>query len=178
MEASRYLVRVASLAAALALAAAAATASSAAAASTHFTGTLADGATWIADVPSDWNGMLLLYSHGFGPLIAADAPDPASAAALLARGYALAGSSYDPNGSWWALQSAVRDQFQTIDAATANALPHAPNRVLAVGSSMGGLDQRARGASRAPVTSTARSRRAESSPAGSSSTTTSSTAST
>jgi hypothetical protein len=76
--------------------------------------TLADGATWIADVPSDWNGVLLLYSHGFGPLTAADAPDPASAAALLDRGYALAGSSYDPNGSWWALQSAVRDQFQTI----------------------------------------------------------------
>ena len=106
---------------------------------THFSGTLADGATWIADVPSDWNGVLLLYSHGFGPLIAADAPDPASAAALLDRGYALAGSSYDPNGSWWALQNAVRDQFQTIDAATANALPHAPSRVIAVGSSMGGL---------------------------------------
>ena len=33
----------------------------------------------------------------------------------------------------------MRDQFQTIDAATANALPHAPSRVLAVGSSMGGL---------------------------------------
>ena len=139
MKASRYLVRVASLAAGLALAAAAATASPAAAASTHFSGTLADGATWVADVPSNWNGVLLLYSHGFGPLAAADAPDPGSAAALLDRGYALAGSSYDPNGSWWALQNAVRDQFQTIDAATANALPHVPSRVIAVGSSMGGL---------------------------------------
>ena len=127
MKASRNLVRVASLAAGLALAATAATALPAAAATTtHFSGTLADGATWIADVPSDWNGVLLLYSHGFGPLTAADAPDPASAAALLDRGYALAGSSYDPNGSWWALQDAVHDQFQTIDAATANALPHAP----------------------------------------------------
>jgi hypothetical protein len=136
----RYLVRVASLAAGLALAAAAATASPAgAAAATHYTGTLADGATWIADVPSEWNGVLLLYSHGFGPLVAADAPDAASLAALLARGYALAGSSYDPNGSWWALQSAVRDQFQTIEAARASALPHAPGRVIAVGTSMGGL---------------------------------------
>jgi alpha-beta hydrolase superfamily lysophospholipase len=139
VNASRYLVRVASLAAALAVSAAAATASPAAAATAHFSGTLADGATWIADVPSDWNGVLLLYSHGFGPLNAADAPDPASAAALLARGYALTGSSYDPNRSWWALQSAVRDQFQTIDAATTTALPHPPGRVIAVGSSMGGL---------------------------------------
>ena len=63
--------------------------------------------------------MLLLFSHGFGPLVAGDAPDSASADALLARGYALAGSSYDPNGSWWALQSAVHDEFETIDAATA-----------------------------------------------------------
>jgi alpha-beta hydrolase superfamily lysophospholipase len=137
VKASGFIAGVASLAAGLALVAAAAP--SAMAANTHVTGTLADGATWIADVPGDWNGVLLLYSHGFGPLVAADAPDPASAAALLGRGYALAGSSYDPNGSWWALQSAVRDQFQTIDAATANALPHAPSRVLAVGSSMGGL---------------------------------------
>ncbi len=139
MKASRYLVRVASLTAGLALAAAALTASTASATTAHYSGALADGATWIADVPSDWNGVLLLYSHGFGSLVAADAPDPASADALLARGYALAGSSYDPHGSLWALQSAVRDQFQTIDAVTASALPHAPGRVIAVGSSMGGL---------------------------------------
>jgi hypothetical protein len=117
----------------------AATASTAGAATMHYSGTLTDGATWIADVPSDWNGVLLLYSHGFGPLVAADAPSDASRDALLARGYALAGSSYDPNGSWWALNSAVGDQFETIDAATAAALPHAPERVIAVGSSMGGL---------------------------------------
>ena len=139
MKASRYLLRVASLTAGVALATAAVTASTASATAVHYSGVLADGATWIADVPSDWNGVLLVYSHGFGPLVAADAPDPASADALLARGYALAGSSYDPNGSWWALQSAVRDQFQTIDAVTASALPHSPGRVIAVGSSMGGL---------------------------------------
>ena len=26
--------------------------------------------TWVADVPVNWNGTLLLYSHGFGPLTA------------------------------------------------------------------------------------------------------------
>ena len=104
-------------------------------------GTTADGGQWIADFPSpisSWNGTLLLYSHGFGPPLAADAPDPTTKAALLARGYAMAGSSYDPNGSWWALNSALSDQFQTLSAVEA-LLPHQPNHVFAVGTSMGGL---------------------------------------
>jgi hypothetical protein len=138
VKASRKLARIASVVAGAVLAATAATASGAAT-STHYSGTLSDGATWVADVPSNWNGTLLLYSHGFGPLVAADAPSTASRDALLARGYALAGSSYDPNGSWWALQSAVHDQLETIGVVTAAALPHAAGRVIAVGSSMGGL---------------------------------------
>jgi hypothetical protein len=115
------------------------TSSSASASSAHFTGTLVDGGTWIADVPSNWNGVLLLYSHGFGPPVVQEPLAGPAQDALLARGYALAGSSYDPNGSWWALKSAVRDQFETIDAVTATALPRSPDRVLAVGISMGGL---------------------------------------
>jgi hypothetical protein len=109
-----------------------------AAASTSYTGSTTDGGTWIADVPSPWNGTLLLYSHGFGPPLAADAPDPATKQALLDRGYALAGSSYDPNGSWWALNSALSDQFQTLTDAQQD-LPSEPNQVIAVGTSMGGL---------------------------------------
>ena len=69
----------------------------------------------------------------------ANAPDAGTRDALLARGYALAGSSYDPAGSWWALNTAVDDQFATIDAVTASGLPHEPDRVLAFGTSMGGL---------------------------------------
>jgi len=126
-------------AATLALAAAAPAATSAAASSGHFTGTLPDGTTWIADVPANWNGTLLLYSHGFGPLVAADAPDPTTAAALLARGYALAGSSYDPSGSEWALDTAVSDQFGTLQAVESGVLPARPRQVLAFGTSMGGL---------------------------------------
>lgn len=109
------------------------------AASGNFTGTLANGTTWVADVPASWNGTLLLYSHGFGPLTAADAPDPGTQAALLARGYALAGSSYDPNGSEWALDTAVSDQFGTLAAVEATVLPQRPSQVLAFGTSMGGL---------------------------------------
>ncbi|MBS2965861.1 alpha/beta hydrolase [Actinocrinis puniceicyclus] len=103
----------------------------------HYTGTLPDGATWIADTPAHWNGTLVLFSHGFGPTLAADAPSAASADALLAQGYALAGSSYDPSGSWWALASAERDQFATL--AAAEHLLGRPGRVLSVGESMGGL---------------------------------------
>jgi hypothetical protein len=112
---------------------------SAAAAVGHFTGTLPDGTTWIADVPGNWNGTLLLYSHGFGPLVAADAPDPTTQAALLTRGYALAGSSYDPSGSEWALDTAVSDQFGTLQAVESGVLPGRPREVLAFGTSMGGL---------------------------------------
>ncbi|OLE27153.1 MAG: alpha/beta hydrolase [Catenulispora sp. 13_1_20CM_3_70_7] len=103
----------------------------------HYTGTLADGAAWIADVPDHWNGTVLLFSHGYGPLTAQDSPSPDSGTALLAAGYALAGSSFDPNGSWWALGSAERDQFQTLGAFR-TAVGH-PARVIAVGESMGGL---------------------------------------
>jgi hypothetical protein len=117
----------------------AAASASAAPSSTHYTGTLPDGATWIADVPANWNGTLLLYSHGYGPLTAADAPDPTTQQALLGMGYALAGSSYDPHGSWWALGSAVRDQFQTLATVKQTVLPSAPHRVYAFGTSMGGL---------------------------------------
>jgi pimeloyl-ACP methyl ester carboxylesterase len=102
-----------------------------------YSGTLADGATWIADKPEQWNGTLLLFSHGFGPTTAADAPSPAVRQALLNAGYALAGSSYDPNGSMWALDSAERDQFAALSAFRRQV--GTPTRVIAVGQSMGGL---------------------------------------
>jgi hypothetical protein len=105
-------------------------------ASTHETGSLADGATWVADLPASWNGTIILFSHGFGPLTAQDAPDPATQADLLNLGYALAGSSYS-GPSWWALASAARDQFASLTA-----VEHAvgrPRRVIAWGMSMGGL---------------------------------------
>ncbi|GAA1829899.1 hypothetical protein [Actinomadura chokoriensis] len=103
----------------------------------HYTGTLPDGATWIADVPARWNGTLVLFSHGFGPLSPANRPSEAAGKALLDRGYALAGSSYDPDGSLWALGSAVRDQIGT-GAAVARIIG-SPRRTLALGQSMGGL---------------------------------------
>jgi alpha-beta hydrolase superfamily lysophospholipase len=122
----------------------------AAASDAQHVGVLPDGGTWVADLPSNWNGTLLLFSHGYGPTTAQDAPDSTTQRYLIAAGYALAGSSYDPKGSWWALNSAVRDQFQTLTAVERTVLPSPPRRVIAIGQSMGGLisaleDQRSNG---------------------------------
>jgi hypothetical protein len=116
----------------------------------HSTGRLADGGSWIADVPSRWNGTLLLYSHGYGITTPADAPLGSTGKDLLGEGYALTGSSYDPTGSLWQMGSAVRDQFQTLSAVERNVLRGRPRDVIAFGTSMGGLisaleDQRSYG---------------------------------
>lgn len=103
---------------------------------THYTGSLADGASWVGDVPANWNGVLLLYSHGYGNLTATDAPDPTTKTDLLADGYALVGSSYS-GGSLWALASATSDQFGAL-AAMRKKIAR-PRHTLAFGTSMGGL---------------------------------------
>jgi len=109
---------------------------------TSYSGALPNGATWKAELPGNWNGTLLLYSHGYLPSFfnlpnqPQDAPDPTTAAALLAEGYGLTGSSYAATG--WALNTAPQDQLDSL-AATIKAIGRRPHRVLAVGTSMGGL---------------------------------------
>lgn len=113
-------------------------ASGALAAPRHETGTLADGATYVIDVPEVWNGTLLLFSHGYarGPANPAqNAPGEAVKSLLLTKGYALAGSSNASTG--WALEDTVPDQLATLDAFGATV--GKPKRALAWGSSMGGL---------------------------------------
>ena len=107
--------------------------------STSYSGSTSDGGSWVADVPSQWNGTVILYSHGFGPVQAADAPDATTQQALLKMGYALVGSSEAPaTASWWTLGSALHEQFEALHDLQAN-LPGAPRRVIAFGTSMGGL---------------------------------------
>src|SRR5262249_10762956 len=88
------------------------------AAVTTLTGNLPDGATFLIEVPSPWNGTLLLYSHGYvvpgAPNPARDVGDPGTRAFLLANGFALAGSSYAHAG--WAIQEALPDQIAVLDA--------------------------------------------------------------
>jgi pimeloyl-ACP methyl ester carboxylesterase len=112
---------------------------SASAAVTTLTGTLPDGATYLIEVPSGWNGTLLLYSHGYTAPGSAnpahDVGDPATGAYLLAHGYALAGSSYA--GTGWALKEAIPDQIATLDQ-FAGRVGH-PTRTIAWGHSLGGI---------------------------------------
>src|SRR5438270_9270105 len=99
------------------------------------------GANYTISVPSNWNGTLVLYSHGYvfpnQPLLnpAPDAGDALTRAALLQQGYALAGSSYSQNG--WALQQAFHDQIALLDFFDATC-GH-PTRTIAWGHSLGGI---------------------------------------
>ncbi|WP_433122970.1 alpha/beta hydrolase family protein [Arthrobacter koreensis] len=105
---------------------------------TELGGTLANGATWAAEVPAGWNGKLVLYSHGFRPGPDNPAWDPgfdSTAQALTDRGFAVAASSYATAG--WALGTAVQDQLDTLAAFSAAA--GEPARTIAFGTSMGGL---------------------------------------
>lgn len=112
---------------------------SAAAAVTTHTGALADGATYLIEVPGNWNHTLLLYSHGYvtpgSPNPAQDVGDPATGGFLLSQGYALAGSSYAHTG--WALQEAIPDQIATLDKF--KSLVGTPARTIAWGHSLGGI---------------------------------------
>jgi pimeloyl-ACP methyl ester carboxylesterase len=109
--------------------------------STHvMTGALPpDQASYIISVPSNWNGTLVLYSHGYvfpgQPNPARDAGDPLTEAALLNQGYALAGSAYSTTG--WALQQAFQDQIALLDFFYATC--GQPLRTIAWGHSLGGM---------------------------------------
>jgi alpha-beta hydrolase superfamily lysophospholipase len=101
--------------------------------------TLPDGATYLIEVPANWNGTLLLYSHGYvipgSPNPATDVGDPATRTFLLANGFALAGSSYAHTG--WAIQEALLDQIAVLDIF--NATVGKPKRTIAWGHSLGGI---------------------------------------
>ncbi|MFJ9011226.1 alpha/beta hydrolase family protein [Streptomyces canus] len=105
---------------------------------THVDGRLPSGATYMMDVPTTWNGTVLLFSHGYtsGPANPAqDAPDDATKTLLLQQGYALIGSSYATTG--WAVTDAVPDQMATLSAFTTRF--GQASRTLAWGRSYGGL---------------------------------------
>jgi dienelactone hydrolase len=101
------------------------------------TGSIA-GAAYKIEVPSPWNGTLLLYSHGTVfpglPNPAADVRDPATGAWLLQHGYALAGSSFSSTG--YAMQDALHDQIALLDYFVRRI--GAPRRTIAWGTSLGG----------------------------------------
>jgi pimeloyl-ACP methyl ester carboxylesterase len=100
-------------------------------------------AAWVAKVPAAWNGTLLLWNHGIrttlDPNRAAEwAPkgsDGDTTDALLAKGYALVGSSYRSNG--FAARDAVNDDVALL-AEFARQFGK-PARTFVWGASLGGL---------------------------------------
>jgi pimeloyl-ACP methyl ester carboxylesterase len=105
---------------------------------THM-GTLDDGATYLIEVPANWNGTMFLYSHGYvvpgsrNP--AQDVGDPFTRFFMLSSGYALAGSSYATTG--WAIQEALKDQFAVLEVF--EKLFERPKKTIAWGHSLGGI---------------------------------------
>ncbi len=106
---------------------------------TTHAGSLPDGATYLIEVPSPWNGTLLLYSHGYvvpgSPNPAHDVGDPATRAFLLGNGFALAGSSYATTG--WAIHEALPDQIAVLDLF--DNMVGQPRQTIAWGHSLGGI---------------------------------------
>jgi pimeloyl-ACP methyl ester carboxylesterase len=102
-------------------------------------GTLPDGATYLIEVPPNWNGVLFLYSHGYvvpgTPNPAMDVGDPATRLFMLASGFALAGSSYATTG--WAIQQALPDQIAVLDRF--DQMVGHPQVTIAWGHSLGGM---------------------------------------
>ena len=91
---------------------------------------------WSARLPQRWNGTLLVHSRGWSPVAGQPAPAPAQVEeALLAQGYALAGSNYGSGG--WALAEAVPAQEAVITEFSRRY--GNPQRTIAFGYSMGGL---------------------------------------
>lgn len=105
------------------------------------TGMLPDGATYLIEVPSNWNGILFLYSHGYvvpgspNPPQDAAITDPATRLFMLSGGFALAGSSYATTG--WAIEQALPDQIAVLDIF--NQTVGTPKRTIAWGHSLGGM---------------------------------------
>jgi pimeloyl-ACP methyl ester carboxylesterase len=107
---------------------------------TKYTGTFKDGATYLIEVPANWNGTLFLYSHGYvvpgtnNP--AMDVGDPVTRGWMLGHGYALAGSSYATTG--WAVQAALPDQIHTLNVFN-KLVGKKPTTTVAWGHSLGGM---------------------------------------
>lgn len=99
-------------------------------------GMLTDGAMWRASVPKDWNGTLLLYARGYSSKLSPPKLAPGdSEKMLLEAGYALVASQYPQAG--WSVEQAIPSQVMALEAFS-NVYAK-PDRIIAWGSSMGGL---------------------------------------
>lgn len=102
-----------------------------------------DGVPYRVEVPSNWNGTLLLWSHGAYSLEFPAPADisltnhPATKQWLLDNGYAVAASQFRVTQGWGVVESGLKDQMELLDWFTANI--GKPRRTISTGASAGGL---------------------------------------
>jgi hypothetical protein len=114
------------------------------AATADYSGEIA-GAPYLIRIPDNWNGTLLVHAHGYRDLAdhpgevddrsAPASPNAALEPALLAQGYALAGSAYAANG--WAVKEGIRDTRTLVARFTS--IAGRPSRTLLWGFSLGSI---------------------------------------
>lgn len=126
--------------AALIVAALTASAATAAAEQRTYRGEI-DGAKYRVEVPDQWNGTLVLYSHGYYPegfdQLLGDiqvANNAGTAKWLLEHGYALAASNFNPVTGYM-VDEALRDQIALLDWFDASV--GEPRRTISTGQSLG-----------------------------------------
>ena len=108
-----------------------------------YTGTIG-GAAFRVAVPDQWNGRLVLYSHGYNPQgfrfpgipLTNRPPDRSESEAwLLDHGYALAGSEFHDEGVGYQVENALHDQMAVLDWFDAHV--GRPRATIATGQSLG-----------------------------------------
>lgn len=101
-----------------------------------------EGAGYRVEVPEEWNGMLVMWAHGYGgtgPEVSVS--NPAIRAYLIKNGYAWAASSYTKN--YYDVRAGVEDTnalalaFNKIASENGRNL-QAPDKIYIVGQSLGG----------------------------------------
>lgn len=104
-----------------------------------YTGTI-DGADYRVEVPEQWNGTLLLYSHGYWPVTFPPPPEVALTNSeeaegwLLDHGYALAASNFK-GVSGYQVEQGYHDQLVLLDWFEDHV--GEPSRTVATGQSLG-----------------------------------------
>ncbi|GGR90919.1 alpha/beta hydrolase [Deinococcus sedimenti] len=98
---------------------------------------LRGNAAYAIEVPTTWNGQLIMYAHGY----AGDGPElrvqlPALRAYWLSLGYAWAASSYSAN--YYDVQAGVEDTNALANAFSTLTGKAKPTKTLIMGVSMGG----------------------------------------
>ena len=105
-------------------------------------GGVLNGAAYQVEVPKNWNGMLVMYAHGYaGTGAGLSVSPPAIRRYLLAQGYAWAASSYSKN--YYDVRAGVEDTNALALAFNDIARQHgrnvsAPSKIYITGISMGG----------------------------------------